>query len=299
MKVSIRLKLITAIITMVVIPMQTFSLSACQRIHPGARERIESELTSISDEAEGILKTFFEASYIDQRNIENNTEFNESLITGEFFNTVTLFGNLKDERPEFIHDIVYVDNAGICRASTFPENIENIFTNADWFIDAIVNTDPNDIIVGYDREEVHEDVMVVLAGPIIKEGVQYGVLAQFIKPAYLTQLLSDMRLGETGETYIVALNNGYFITESRFLADLKRGGLVEETSVFEINISSLESYRRGVELADEIEDSAGDDRLRILGEWKNYLNMDVIGVVVSLPRYNMLLVTEVDKNEVY
>ena len=296
---SIRFKLIIAMVLMALVPMLTISILAYQRIKSDTDTLIESRLTSISDASDGIVSEFFTERRSDHRTFANYQRFEEPLVSGEFFITVTLFEDLKAERTRFLHDIMYIDTSGICKASTFAENIGTNFSDEDWYSEVIGNSDPDDIAVNYYVDPLQGQTFIALSGPVIKQGIKYGVFVQLIEPNYLTQLLVHTRLGESGETYSVALDSGYVVSESLFVDDLKREGLVEETAVFEINISDLESYKRGAELAAKTGEFTGAAEERVFGEWKDYRGVDVFGEVVPIPEYNMLLVSEQDKNEAY
>jgi len=297
---SIRFKLLVAMVIIAVVPMLTISIVSYRRIKSDTDTLIESQLTSISDAADGIVSEFFTERRSDHRTFANYQRFEEPLVTGEFFITVTLFEDLKAERTRFLHDIMYIDTTGVCKASTFAENIGNNFSDVDWFSEVIGNTDPDDVAVNYYIDPHHGEVLIALSGPVIKQGIKYGVFVQLIDPNYLTQLLVHMRLGETGETYAVALDSGSIVSESLFADELKREGLIEETAIFEINISDLESYKRGVEFAAETgEFVGGGGAERIFGEWKDYRGVRVFGSVIPIPQYNMIIISEQSKDESY
>ena len=295
---SIRFKLIVAMILLALVPMLTISSISYQRIKSDTNKLIQDELTSISNAADGIVGEFFKERRADHRTFANYQRFEEPLVTGEFFITVTLFEDLKAERTRFLHDIMYIDNTGVCKASTFAENIGNNFTNEDWFSEVIGNNDPDDVEVNYYTDPVHGHILVALSGSVIKQGVKYGVFVQLINPDYFTELLSNTRLGETGESYIVALDAGDMVSESLFIDDLKREEIVKETAIFEINLKDLdlESYKLGTELA--AAGGGGREDLSF-GEWKDYRGIDVFGAVIPLPEYNMLIISEQDKREAY
>ncbi|MBN1880811.1 MAG: methyl-accepting chemotaxis protein [Deltaproteobacteria bacterium] len=297
---SIRLKLIVLMIVIALVPMLTISIMAYQRVKSDTNTLIESELTSLSNAAGGIITEFFAERRSDHRTFASYAEFEQPLVTGEFFITVTLFESLKAERTRFLHDIMYIDNSGVCKASTFPENIGNSFINEDWFSEAIGNNDPDNVVVKYYEDPIHGHILIALSGPVIKGGVKYGVFVQLIEPNYFTDLLTHTRFGDTGETYIAALDTGYMASESLFVADLIREGLVKETAIFEINISDLESYKRGAELAATVEEYVGGrEEERTFGRWEDYRGTDVFGVAIPVPQYNMLIVSESDVAEAY
>ncbi|MEZ4635233.1 MAG: methyl-accepting chemotaxis protein [Caldilineaceae bacterium] len=84
------------------------------------------------------------------------------------------------------------------------------------------------------------NLISVIAAPI-REGDQViGVVAATFEIAQLTEILYAVQEGETGEIYLIN-NDGYFITPSRFVDDLKADGYVQERAELELQVDSAGS----------------------------------------------------------
>ena len=156
---------------------------------------------------------------------------------------------------------------------------------------------------------------ITLIAPVFSGG-ERPIAAMLIADARMQptfeELLQKGRFGDTSETYALA-EDGYLITESRFLSQLQEIGLVDD----EPDAWSTQVVR--------VADPGGDllagyqpDRSRaewplthaantVLGEisgsnfegYRDYRGVDVVGAWAWLPRYRFAVVTEVDYEQAF
>ena len=117
---------------------------------------------------------------------------------------------------------------------------------------------------------------------------------------YLSDLLGEyISLGETGEVYLIDAGTGLMISESRFVDELKKEGLIKESAILELDLNKGDAFIQGKSLPDVISGKEeGREEDISIGQWKNYLGNDVFGIVDYLADYNWILVAEQGESEV-
>ena len=82
-----------------------------------------------------------------------------------------------------------------------------------------------------------EGTLIVVAVPIMDAGKIVGVLGAGISTKHMAELLSEARIGESGDAYMIN-KEGYLITPPRFTADLKKRGVIKEQAELELKIDT-------------------------------------------------------------
>ncbi|MEW5960540.1 MAG: methyl-accepting chemotaxis protein, partial [Chloroflexota bacterium] len=126
-------------------------------------------------------------------------------------------------------------------------------------------------------------VIIAVAAPIMRDGQVIGVAAGAVSTAEIAQVLTDLRLGQTGEAYLVN-RDGYAITPSRFLEDLKQRGLVKERAELELQVDTF-----GAQQA-----LAGQSGV---GEYPDYRGVPVLGAYEPVEQMGWGLLVEQDTAE--
>lgn len=85
---------------------------------------------------------------------------------------------------------------------------------------------------------VSGEPIIVFAAPVIANGDVVGVAGTVIRTIYITTLLEQIWVGDTGDAYLIN-QEGYFITEPRFSDQLKQAGLVEENPILEMQVDTV------------------------------------------------------------
>lgn len=84
------------------------------------------------------------------------------------------------------------------------------------------------------------DLVFVVAAPVRSDGEIVGLLGASINMSAIIEILNVIVEGETGEIYLIN-RDGYFITPSRFVDDLKAEGYIQERAELELKVDSLGS----------------------------------------------------------
>ncbi|MCI0519174.1 MAG: methyl-accepting chemotaxis protein [Chloroflexi bacterium] len=129
------------------------------------------------------------------------------------------------------------------------------------------------------------NIVIVVAGPIETEAGIVGVVAGSLSTAAFEDVLSQARLGETGEAYLVN-KQGYFITPSRFPEELKSLGLIEERAELELHADTF-AVREAL---------AGRDGV---SGYQDYLGHPVLGTYHPVTQTGWGLVVEQDQEEAF
>ncbi len=135
-----------------------------------------------------------------------------------------------------------------------------------------------------------------------------------------SRILSVARIGESGETYVFD-EHGLLLSESRFDDQLREVGLIPDEkdarSLFRVHVRDpggnlIAGFRPTGNLADRpltkiAETALAASRLQnpdlhqgvILNAYRDYRGVEVVGAWRWLKDYNMVIVTEVDRDEAY
>src|SRR3990167_463947 len=127
-----------------------------------------------------------------------------------------------------------------------------------------------------------------------RDGVVIGVIALRIDTDTLNDLMLSLRLGKTGETYLVN-KDGYMITESRLATHLKDKGLVKKRSALELKLVNPETG----ELTDGVKQCITANNGFDAKGYKDYRGQIVLGVWRWLPEFNWGIMAEIDRDEGY
>ncbi len=142
--------------------------------------------------------------------------------------------------------------------------------------------------------ELDMPTMFVSAPLKDRDGAVIGVISLRIDVDTLNDLMLSLRLGKTGETYLVN-RDGYMITESRLSAHLKDTGRVKKRSSLELKLINQETG----ELTDGVRQCvAGNNGFDARG-YKDYRGHTVLGVWRWLKEFNWGIIAEIDRDEGY
>lgn len=127
-------------------------------------------------------------------------------------------------------------------------------------------------------------VIVVNAVPVTKSDKIVGVVIENVPITTITELLTQLKLGETGEAYLI-MQDGTMITTPKYEAKLKDQGLIEETAVLTYKVDTYASQQI----------LAGNSGT---SEYENYVGDKVIGSYMWIPSLRWGLVIEQRLDEV-
>ncbi|MCR4319492.1 MAG: PAS domain S-box protein, partial [Candidatus Brocadiaceae bacterium] len=199
-------------------------------------------------------------------------------------------------------DVLVSNDKGLVTIATMGESVGNDISEMDYFKQAVQgNTFVSSVIPSeiplaneFGEKELGMPTMFVSAPLKDRDGVVIGVVALRIDVRTLNELMLSLKLGKTGETYLVN-KDGYMITESRFAVHLKEMGLVKKRCALELKLINRETG----ELTTGVKQCvAGNNGFDAKG-YKDYSGITVLGVWRWLPEFNWGVIAEIDRDEGY
>src|SRR3990172_9044865 len=130
--------------------------------------------------------------------------------------------------------------------------------------------------------------------PVVYEHKVIGMVCLRVDVMEISKLMRSVLLGETGETYLIN-KNGFMISESKFLKDLKDFGIVRQRTTLELSITNPATgkFTRSVEAC--LKGNSGYN-----GEgYIDYRGTQVLGFWQWIPELNWGVIAEIDVAEGY
>ncbi|WKZ22955.1 MAG: ATP-binding protein [Candidatus Brocadiaceae baterium WH-1] len=130
--------------------------------------------------------------------------------------------------------------------------------------------------------------------PVIYENKIIGVVCLRVDVMVIGKLMRSVRLGETGETYLIN-KDGFMISESRFVKDLKNFGIVRQRTTLELKVINPKTGKFIRSVKECLKGGSGHD-----GEgYEDYRGVQVLGFWQWIPELNWGVIAEIDVNEGY
>jgi PAS domain S-box-containing protein len=194
------------------------------------------------------------------------------------------------------------NDKGVVTISTTGENVGNDISEMDYFKQAVQgNTFVSSVIPSeiplvneLGEKELGMPTMFVSTPLKDRDGVVIGVVALRIDVRTLNELMLSLKLGKTGETYLVN-KDGYMISESRFAVHLKEMGLVKKRCALELKLINRETG----ELTNGVKECVSGNNGFDAKGYKDYSGITVLGVWRWLPEFNWGVIAEIDRDEGY
>ena len=287
MRFTIRNKLILFFSLVAIGGVSVFTFPTYFRIKADAVKLAEEKLTTLANTSSSIIQNFIEERKADLKVYSTSSVLIDAVDSGDytvFSNTLSKFRN---EKREIVKEIFFYDANGVIRTSSSRESVGQKVGDLNTFRKWTMGEEDFIFFAFIDRKTATPVFMA--ATPVRRGGRVVGLLAEYIDIKNLSQMLEDVKYGLTGETYLVDDETGLMLTESLFVEALKKEGFVEETSIFEVDVSNNEVYMKGRELPLDG---------TVFGQWKGYRDNDVFSVAVNLSNIGMILITEQEESEV-
>ena len=133
-----------------------------------------------------------------------------------------------------------------------------------------------------------------ISTPVIYEHKVIGMVCLRVDVMEISKLMRSVLLGETGETYLIN-KDGFMISESKFLKDLKDFGIVRQRTTLELRVTdpATRNFTKSVEAC--LKGNSGYD-----GEgYLDYRSTQVLGFWQWIPELNWGVIAEIDVAEGY
>ncbi len=304
MYISIKNRFILLLIIFTLLPFVLLRIFAYPKVQADLREVLIRNLDGIGHKQAELV-----TAWMDER------VKNASVIADNPFlvNGATVTKNDVDY-PNIIHYLELVKNRygytgilisndkGFVTVGTAEEDVGDDISYLDYFKQAVkgntfisgVIPSETPIMNEFGVKEPGTPTMIVSTPIRNRYGVMVGVLAIRLNVKVLNDLLLSLNLGKTGETYLVN-RDGYMITESRFVRQLKDMGVIKKRCALELKMINRETG----ELTQGVKQCiAGKDGFDAKG-YVDYRGTTVLGVWHWFPEFNWGLITEIDRHEGY
>lgn len=235
------------------------------------RQQLEEQVSS--------HKVFIENWIGERRNDVRFMAESEVVLNGDKEQILTLF-NKYVETHEDISAVVFIGPDG----RTVVDSTSNIVVDVSdrqYFIKGRAG-EPHvtKVIIG----RTSGKPIIIFSHPVtLADGTFGGVVFLPSQLTAINELMVNLRFGETGETFILN-GEGFMLTESRYLDDLKGAGRVQETSIMKIRNQTevFMAAQRGDQPAEA---------------YKDYRGIDVLGASKWAKGGSWLIVSEIDYSE--
>ncbi|MFQ5957626.1 MAG: cache domain-containing protein, partial [Candidatus Brocadiales bacterium] len=121
-----------------------------------------------------------------------------------------------------------------------------------------------------------------------------GVLVLQVDRVFLSREMRKVKLGETGETYLVN-KDGFMITESKFIPTIRQMGLINKRTSLELKVVDPNTGRLTKATEECLKGREGYDA----HGYPDYRGVPVLGVWHWLPEYEWGVISEIDVDEAY
>ena len=304
MFISIKNRLIFLLIVFTLLPFILLRIMAYPRMQSDLQDVLIRNLDGIGHKQSELVTTWIHERTKDARVVANNPLMAKcAKITRDDKEYVDIVQYLEVVKSEYNYKDVLVSNdKGLVTIASAEESIGRDISKMDYFKQAVQgntfvsSVTPSEIPLmnEFGEKELGVPTMFVSTPMKDRDGVVIGVVALRIDVSTLNELMLSLKLGNTGETYLVN-KDGYMITESRFAAHLKEMGLVKRRCALELKLINRETG----ELTNGVRECvAGNNGFNAKG-YKDYSGITVLGVWRWLPEFNWGVIAEIDRDEGY
>ena len=130
--------------------------------------------------------------------------------------------------------------------------------------------------------------------PVIYEHKIIGVVCMRLDVMEISRHMRNIRLGETGETYLIN-SEGYMLSESKYLKQLKDMGLVHQRTTLELKVVNPKTKKLTRSAEECIKGKKGHDG----AGYTDYRNVKVLGFWQWIPELDWGIIAEIDMHEGY
>ena len=217
-------------------------------------------------------------------------------------NFYRLLHHLKYTRDTYRYKEIFIcDRNGDLKITTSTGKVITNVSGFEFFKQAIMGTThvspivPSVIPIINEYGNLEQGMPTLfITTPVIYERKIIGVVCLRIDVMEINKLMRSVRLGKTGETYLIN-KEGYMISESKFLSTLKDFGLVKQRTTLELKLIDpfTGNFTEGV--AECLKGGTGYDA----DGYIDYRGKTVLGFWQWLPELEWGIIAEIDKDEWY
>src|SRR3972149_3769531 len=304
MYISIKNRLIFLLIVFTLLPFVLLRILAYPRVQSDLQDVLIRNLDGIGHKQSELVTNWMRERVKDARVIASNPMIARcAKIAREDKDYMDILQYLEVAKIEYGYRGILIGNdKGLVTIATIEEDVIHDISGMDYFKQAaqgntfVSGVIPSEIPLLNEVGEMELGMPTMFVSAPLKErdGAVIGVIALRIDVDTLNDLMLSLRLGKTGETYLVN-KDGYMITESRLSMHLKDTGRVKKRSALELKLVNPETG----ELTDGVKQCVtGNSGFNAKG-YKDYRGRMVLGVRRWLPEFKWGVMAEIDRDEGY
>ena len=199
-------------------------------------------------------------------------------------------------------EIFIADREGIVRIASRKELVGTNISAKDFFRSSIKgvfftsNIIPSDVPIENESGILEVGVPTMLISAPVKDRSNsvVGAVALRIDVSEINTMMQNIHIGKTGETYLIN-GDGYILTESKFVEDLKGQHRVIKRSALELKVANPLTNVATKGVSECLKGSEGFDADGYL----DYRGVNVIGFWRWMPDYGWGVIAEIDVSEGY
>ncbi len=300
---SIKKKTIILFVILALIPLVVMRLVVYPKAQKALQETLIQNLQSVGHKQAELIKGWLEERKGDARVIAENP-----------FTLLATRITMKDDRfwrllsyAEYIKyeygykEILISDADGNIRISTTKGKESRNISGTEYFqkamdgITFISQIIPSEIPIENEFGQLEEGLpTMIVSTPIADRNRIMGVACLRVDVTKISDLMRSIRLGESGETYLIN-KRGYMVSESRFISHLKKEGMVNKRTALVKKLINPETGKLTKSVAECLKGYEGYD-----GDgYIDYRGVKVIGFWSWIPELDWGVIAEIDFDEGY
>ncbi|HHT9120999.1 MAG TPA: cache domain-containing protein [Candidatus Hypogeohydataceae bacterium YC41] len=301
---SIKIKLIVIFLLWSLVPLVMLRFIVYPVVHGTFEQMVIQNLTGVGHKQSEFVSSWMKERKNDAALLASDARimnFHKYLPEGpDYKRILTQLEFVRDTHG--YKDILLIDKEGKVKAGTEKNLIGIYMTDFDFFQEAIkgkvyvskVSPSTFPIINEYGDREYGVPTLFV-SSPIRDEEYNIqGVLALQVDLVTLSNEMRKVKLGETGETYLVD-KDGLMITESKFVNTIHQMGLIKKRTSLELKVIDPTTGKLTRATEGCVKGQDGYDARGYL----DYRGVKVLGVWHWLPEYGWGVISEIDLEEGY
>lgn len=301
---SIKVKLTIIFLLWSLVPLVMLRFIVYPVVHRAFEQMVIQNLTGVGHKQSEFVSSWMKERKNDAALLASDTcimAFHRCLTdSAEFKRILTQLEFVRDTHG--YKDVLIIDKEGKVKAGTEKNLVGIYLAEFDFFQEAIKgkvyvskvtpSTFPALNEFG-DREYGVPSLFV--SSPVRDEGYNIqGVLALQVDLVTLSNEMRKVKLGETGETYLVD-KDGLMITESKFINTIRQMGLIKKRTSLELKVIDPTTGKLTRAAEECVRGKEGYDAKGYL----DYRGVRVLGVWHWLSEYGWGVISEIDLEEAY
>ena len=300
---SIKKKTILLFLVLALIPLLVMRLIVYPKAQKALQESLIQNLQSVGHKQAELIKGWTEERKGDVRVFaENPFTLLATRITMEDKRFWRVSRYTHYIRYEYgYRDILISDAEGIVHVSTTKGREGTDISEHEYFKKSmsgetfISQIMPSNILMENEFGKLETGIpTMVVSAPITDQNRIMGVACFRVDVNKISELMRSLKLGESGETYLVN-KQGYMITESRFVPYLKKEGLIKRRTTLEIKLINPETGKLVKSASECLKGYEGYDGDGYL----DYRGVKVIGFWQWIAELDWGIIAEIDYKEGY